>query len=210
MHTADGRRLANPRQFFPAGRRVRDAVLTRHPISRCSRWSRKAGSGPPRKAHKHSYPWGGAGPTLEKIWQAGGKTVRLCAHETYMDCQYYERLQYAEDIRIEAPISLYMTNDDRLVKNAIECFNASRTPEGLTLSRYLAFLPQYIVPFSLFWIDMMHDMGWYHGDADFLRSYLLNMRGVLSWFQPMLNSSGLVAKGIVIVVSPATPGTLTV
>ena len=130
-------------------------------------------------------------PTLEKIWQVGWRTVRLCSHETYMDCPYYERLQYAEDTRIEALISLYMTGDDRLVKNAIECFNESRTPEGLTLARYPAYLPQYILPFSLYWIDMMHDLWWYHGDADFLRSYLLSMRGVLTWFQSRLNSSGL-------------------
>jgi len=130
-------------------------------------------------------------PTLEKIWQVGWRTVRLCAHETYMDCPYYERLQYAEDTRIEALISLYLAGDDRLVKNAIECFNESRTPEGLTLSRYPAYLPQYIVPFSLYWIDMMHDLWWYHGDADFLRSYLANMRGVLGWFQSRLNSAGL-------------------
>ena len=76
------------------------------------------------------------------------------------------------DTRIQALISLYMTGDDRLVKNAIESLDESRTPEGLTQSRYPSWLPQYIPPFSLFWIDMMHDLWWYHGDAEFLRGYL--------------------------------------
>ncbi len=48
----------------------------------------------------------------------------------------------------------------------------SRTPEGLTQSRYPDFVPQYIPEFSLFWIGMMHDLWWYHGDVDFLRGYL--------------------------------------
>jgi alpha-L-rhamnosidase len=125
-------------------------------------------------------------PALEQIMAVGWRTARLCAHETYMDCPYYEQLQYAGDTRIQALVSLYMTGDDRLVKNAIESLDESRTPEGLTQSRYPSFLPQYIPPFSLLWIGMMHDLWWYHGDADFLRQFLVNERGVIDWFESRL------------------------
>jgi hypothetical protein len=131
---------------------------------------------------------------LAKIWQVGWHTARLCAHETYMDCPYWEQLQYGGDTRIQALISLYMTGDDRLVKNAIESLDESRTPEGLTQSRYPSFLPQYIPPFSLFWIGMMHDLWWYHGDVDFLRGYLQGVRGALSWFEHRLTPSGLLGR----------------
>lgn len=133
-------------------------------------------------------------PELEKIWRVGWRTARLCAHETYMDCPYYEQLQYAGDTRIQALISLYMTGDDRLVKNAIELLNESRTPEGLTQSRYPSFLPQYIPPFSLLWIGMMHDLWWYHGDREFLRQFLPGERGVLGWFEAHLAPSGLLGR----------------
>ncbi|MGH9342390.1 MAG: alpha-L-rhamnosidase N-terminal domain-containing protein [Terriglobia bacterium] len=133
-------------------------------------------------------------PSLKKIMQVGWRTARLCAHETYMDCPYYEQLQYAGDTRIQALISLYMTGDDRLVKNAIECLNASRTSEGLTQSRFPSYLPQYIPPFSLYWIGMMHDLWWYRGDADFLRPFLANARGVLSWYESRLAPSGLLGR----------------
>ena len=83
-------------------------------------------------------------PELAKIWEVGWRTARLCAHETYMDCPYWEQLQYGGDTRIQALISLYMTGDDRLVKNAIETLDESRTPEGLTQSRYPTSIPQYI------------------------------------------------------------------
>ena len=125
-------------------------------------------------------------PALDQIMAVGWRTARLCAHETYMDCPYYEQLQYAGDTRIQALVSLYMTGDDRLVKNAIESLNESRTPEGLTQSRYPSSLPQYIPPFSLLWIGMMHDLWWYHGDADFLRQFLVNERGVIDWFESRL------------------------
>jgi hypothetical protein len=130
-------------------------------------------------------------PDLAKMWEVGWRTARLCAHETYMDCPYYEQLQYGGDTRIQALVSLYMTGDDRLVKNAIESLDESRTPEGLTQSRYPSWLPQYIPPFSLFWIDMMHDLWWYRGDAEFLRGYLPGARNVLVWFENRLTPSGL-------------------
>jgi alpha-L-rhamnosidase len=133
-------------------------------------------------------------PELEKMWQVGWRTARLCAHETYMDCPYYEQLQYVGDTRIQALISLYLTGDDRLVKNAIELLNESRNPEGLTESRYPTFLPQYIPPFSLLWVGMMHDLWWYHGEAEFLRDYLPGTRDVLGWFESRLTPSGLLGR----------------
>lgn len=133
-------------------------------------------------------------PTLQKMWQVGWRTARLCAHTTYMDCPYYERLQYAGDTRIQILISLYMTGDDRLAKNAIELLNESRIPEGITQSRYPSHLPQFIPPFSLFWIGMMHDLWWYHGDTEFLQHYLPGMRDVLGWFDRSITPSGLLGR----------------
>jgi alpha-L-rhamnosidase len=133
-------------------------------------------------------------PELRKMWDVGWRTARLCAHETYMDCPYYEQLQYVGDTRIQALVSLYMTGDDRLVKNAIELLDESRTPEGLTQSRYPSFLPQYIPPFSLFWIGMMHDLWWYRGEVDFLRAYLPGARDALGWFESGLAPSGLLGR----------------
>src|SRR5579884_3973366 len=118
-------------------------------------------------------------PTLQQMWQVGWRTARLCAHSTYMDCPYYERLQYAGDTRIQVLISLYMTGDDRLAKNAVELLDDSRVPEGITQSRYPSHLPQMIPPFSLFWIGMLHDLWWYRGDGAFVRQFLPGMRNVL-------------------------------
>ena len=71
-------------------------------------------------------------PELAEILDVGWRTARLCAHETYMDCPYYEQLQYVGDTRIQALVSLYASGDDRLVRNAIEQLDESRTAEGLT------------------------------------------------------------------------------
>ena len=130
-------------------------------------------------------------PTVNKIWQVGWRTLRLSAHETYTDSPYYEQLQYIGDTRMTALITLYNSGDDRMVRNAIELFNESRTPDGLTQSRYPSFLPQYISPYSLLWVGMLHDYWWYGGDPEYVRQYLDGARGVLDWFESRLAPSGL-------------------
>jgi hypothetical protein len=121
-------------------------------------------------------------PELERILEVGWRTARLCAHETYMDCPYYEQLQYAGDTRIQALVSLYATGDARLMRNALELLDTSRTADGLTLSRAPTRLQQYIPPFSLWWIGMLHDYWRYQDDPDFVRHLLPGVRAVLAFF----------------------------
>ncbi len=131
---------------------------------------------------------------LRQIFDVGWRTVRLCSHETYMDTPYWEQLQYVGDTRIQALVTLYLSGDDRLVKNAIQQFDESRIPDGLTQSRYPTDLPQLIPPFSLFWIGMQHDLWWFGGDRTFAKRYLAGNRAVLEWFEARLATSSLLGR----------------
>jgi hypothetical protein len=130
-----------------------------------------------RKAHLDGGP-----ADIQAILDVGWRTARLCAHETYMDCPYYEQLQYVGDARIQALVSLYMTGDGRLMRNAIEEIDSSRTAEGATYSRAPSRLQQYIPPFSLWWIGMLHDYWMYQDDPAFVASKLNGVEAVLSFF----------------------------
>ncbi len=130
---------------------------------------------------------------IPRILDTGWRTARLCAHETYMDCPYYEQLQYAGDTRIQILVSLYMTGDARLARNAIALLDDSRTAEGATESRWPTRLQQYIPPFSLWWIGMMHDYWMYANDPQFVRSRLPGVRAVLSFFASHERSGGWLA-----------------
>jgi hypothetical protein len=130
-------------------------------------------------------------PLHQRILETGWRTARLCAHETYMDCPYYEQLQYAGDTRIQALVSLYMTGDARLVRNAIGLLDSSRTAEGATFSRAPSTLPQYIPPFSLWWIGMLHDYFRYADDPEFVREMLGGARAVLNFFARYQGRDGL-------------------
>ena len=130
-------------------------------------------------------------PLHDQIWEAGWRTARLCAGETYMDCPYYEQLQYLGDTRIQALISLSAAGDDRLMRNALELADQSRIPEGLTLSRGPSYIPQVIPAFSLYWVDMVHDYYMYRQDKEFLRQFLPGIESVLGWFERRIDFTGL-------------------
>lgn len=123
---------------------------------------------------------------LSKMLEIGWRTARLCANETYMDCPYYEQLQYFGDTRIQAMISMYNTRDKYMVKNAIEQGRQSIVADGITMSRYPSSLHQFISSFSLWWICMGHDYWMYRGDEAYLKTLLPAYRGVLSWYEQWL------------------------
>jgi hypothetical protein len=129
--------------------------------------------------------------TLSRIWDVGWRTARLDAHDTYMDTPYWERLQYVGDTRIQALISYTVAGDDRLARQAIQSFNDSRIPEGITQSRYPSSLEQIIPTFSLLWVGMVHDFWIYRADSDFVRAQMPGIRTVLDWFLSQQRPDGL-------------------
>ena len=125
------------------------------------------------------------------IWDIDWRVFRLSAFETFWDTPYYEQLQYVGDTRIESLISLYNAGDDRLMRNAIEQFNDSRIPDGITASRYPSALPQYIPPFSLWWVAMVHDYWMHRDDPAFARRFIPGTRGVMAWYERHLDETGM-------------------
>lgn len=129
-------------------------------------------------------------PFLDTLLAIGWRTAELCAMETYMDCPYYERLQYIGDTRIQGLISLFSSGDDRLLRQSLRHFDQSRMAEGITLSRYPTNHDQQIPPFSLWWIGMVHDYWMYRDDVNFVKERLPGVRQVLSFFERMQGADG--------------------
>ena len=130
-------------------------------------------------------------PWLADMWRMNWNGARIGAFETYMDTPYWEQLQYIGDTRIQSLISLYVAGDDRLMRQAIEHFDYSRIPEGLTVSRYPSALTQIIPPFSLIYVAMVHDYYMYRDDPAFVRARLAGVRGILDWYSRHVDSTGM-------------------
>ncbi|MES2696187.1 MAG: alpha-L-rhamnosidase C-terminal domain-containing protein [Verrucomicrobiota bacterium] len=133
-------------------------------------------------------------PRLEKIWTAALHTMRLCSHETFEDCPYYEQMQYAGDTMITSKIAMLATGDYKLARQAIYHFDWSRLSEGLTQSRFPSRLVQVIPSWSLHWITNIRDYAYCSGDLATVRDVMHGVRAVLDWFQRYADADGLPAK----------------
>ncbi len=127
---------------------------------------------------------------FQTILGIGWRTARLCAMETYMDCPYYEQLQYIGDARIQALVSYFNSGDDRLARNALNQMDHSRIAEGVTLSRHPSSSPQIIPTFSLWYIGMLHDYWMYRPDGGFVREKLPGTRQILNFFARYQQADG--------------------
>ena len=146
------------------------------------------------------YPWerqaqftvAGGPPDLPAVLDTDFRTLERCTAETFMDCPYYEQLQYVGDTRLQALVSYVTTGDTRLGARAVRLFDWSRLSDGLTQSRYPSRLEQTIPPFSLIWVLMVEDLWRYApGEAQTVADCLSGCRGILEWFGKHLTPDGV-------------------
>ena len=95
------------------------------------------------------------------------------------------------DSRIEALVSISVDGDDRLMRKAIDMFDNSRLPNGLTQSRYPSYIVQVIPTYSLLWVTMLHDYHLYKNDDQFVRSHIPGMKAVLDWWIAKVDKKGM-------------------
>ena len=125
------------------------------------------------------------------------RTVQMCAHETYMDCPYYEQLQYLGDTRLQALATFVLMRDDRLPRKALLMGAASILgDQGLAQSRYPSRVAQVIPPFSLWWIAMLHDFALWRGDLPFVRKFMPQARLLLESFLALCGDDGLMRSPV--------------
>jgi alpha-L-rhamnosidase len=117
--------------------------------------------------------------------------MQMCAHETFMDCPFYEELQYAGDTRLELLTAYVMTQDARLARKALLLFDTSRIAEGLTHSRYPSRQLQIIAPFSLWWAAMVCDYAHWRDDLATVQQCMPGVRAVLDAFERYRRADGL-------------------
>ena len=137
----------------------------------------------------------------EAAWQGEVRPMlrrglQMCCHETFMDCPYYEQLQYVGDTRLQALVVLATTRDDRPVRRAIELWDGSRGPVsgGLVQSRYPSSSPQVIPPFALWWVAMVYDLALWRGGQrtrTFVRARMPGVRAVMEAYRAEVDDAGL-------------------
>jgi alpha-L-rhamnosidase len=117
--------------------------------------------------------------------------IQMCAHETYMDCPYYEQLMYVGDTRLQMLTAYVMSPEDRLNQRGIELFDWSRRENGFVLERHPSTPAQLSTTFSMIWVLMLRDYAWWRGDVAFAQARLKGLRCLLEEFKAHQGSEEL-------------------
>jgi alpha-L-rhamnosidase len=131
---------------------------------------------------------------LNTIWNIGWRTLRVDAHETFMDSSYWEQLQYTGDTRLEMLISYAVAGDPRLAIQAIDAFADSNADGGLVWGAAPSRGANVIATFSFAWVGMLYDWHQEQPDSAPIVRHLPRMRTALDWFEPLLNAEGLLGR----------------
>lgn len=132
--------------------------------------------------------------TDNKLWKISVATLMRCTQESYMDCPYYEQLQYAMDTSLQMIFNYQLNDDDALARKAIHDFRLSQRADGLLSSRYPTVEPQYIPSFSFYYIFMVAEHYKRFGDKKLVRENLRAIDGVLEWFDGCIDETGLLKR----------------
>lgn len=132
--------------------------------------------------------------SLLPVWGISIRTLRRCMHETYVDCPYYEQLQYAMDSRQEILYTYLTSADDRLARQCMDAFRRSQRPDGMINSCYPSVGTNVTPGFSIYYILMVWDHMMYFGDQKLVEDHIDAIDGILRFFDRHLTEKGLVGN----------------
>ena len=130
--------------------------------------------------------------SLAQIGALCRRGLELCSHETTFDCPYYEQLQYLGDSRVQFFAHFALTDDDRLMKRAIEIFELSRRADGLMpmnapVEGPASESPTYTMCYPL----ILADYARFRSDRQWLRRRLPGLAHVMEGLAAHENADGL-------------------
>lgn len=112
-------------------------------------------------------------------------------HETFVDCPYYEQMQYVGDTRVQALVWRVASGDPAPVRRALELFDRSRWVNGFVAERCPTREPQMSSTYSLIQPLMLRDFMLWNDDRAFIRSLLPGTRSALEHALASLDEDGL-------------------
>ena len=128
---------------------------------------------------------------VEQLWRMSVETLQNCMLDTYMDCPYYEQLQYIMDTRLQVLFNFSVSRDTSLARKALEDFHRSILPCGLLPGKYPTAYMQIISTFSLYYVFMIWEYYAHTGDRNVLSEYRADCDRILSWFDAHLTQRNL-------------------
>ena len=120
------------------------------------------------------------------------RTLQNCMMETYMDCPFYEQMQFPMDTRLQMLFTYAVGGDLSLARKALYDFHSSMIPDGLILGKAPCAFPQVISTFSLYYIFAIKEYYDHTGDLEIVRRYRADVDTILEYYHRHIGESGLV------------------
>lgn len=125
------------------------------------------------------------------IWEISERTLRRCMYETYMDCPYFEHMQYLMDTFLEMRYTLSISHDARLVEKGILDFAGSQFENGFMPCNAPSKFRQMIPGFPFYFPLMLDTYRLYVGDQKFLKGQLGTLEKLLSFYASYVGEDDL-------------------
>ena len=146
------------------------------------------------------YPWQGhAGfecddPELNRIFQAGIRTVQLNSRDAFTDCPTREQRAWVGDSVVHQMVHLATNTDWRLAWQYLALGNSPRADGILPMSVAgdIESSGGVTIPdWSLHWVHGVHSLYRFLGNADKVQSFMPTVERILRWYAPYQNAQGL-------------------
>ncbi|HTD53402.1 MAG TPA: family 78 glycoside hydrolase catalytic domain, partial [Thermoanaerobaculia bacterium] len=135
---------------------------------------------------------------LNRIWEAGARTLSLCMHDAYVDCPTREQRQWVGDASLEALVNYAVFGDAALAARFLRQVAQAQSSDGRTpmcapgdfsVADFLS-----IPDFTLAWILAADRHHLYADDSRLARELLPAIERAVSWFERWLDADGLLAR----------------
>ncbi|MBP3217563.1 MAG: hypothetical protein J6M46_04245 [Lachnospiraceae bacterium] len=133
-------------------------------------------------------------PWIEQLWEMCVRTLQNCMTDAYMDCPFWEQMQYPMDTRLQAMFTYACSTDTQLARKALSDFHDSMTPAGLIQGRAPSNPVQIISTFSLHYIFMIWEYYERTGDESVLKLYRSDVDRILEYYDGKIGADGLVGR----------------
>ena len=149
---------------------------------------------------EYLYPWqSGASfacsdEALNRIYQAGIRTVQLNSWDAFMDCPTREQRAWTGDAVVHQMVHLATNCDWRLAWHYLALCNSPRSDGILPMSVAgdVEASGGFTIPdWSLHWVHGVHNLYRFSGDRARVKQYMPTIERVLRWYLPYLTQSGV-------------------
>lgn len=131
---------------------------------------------------------------VSRIQPVCARSLQMCMHEMFFDCPYYEQQMYPGDSRVQYLVSGLFDTEDRMVRNAINLYDADRRDNGQIPMNCPTRGPQDSLGFTCCEAMMFGDYAWNHANRGWLKAKLPGLNHTLMGMECFLNEDGLLGK----------------